>query len=340
MIIIDGSFGEGGGQILRTSLGLSAVTGNSFKINNIRANRNKPGLMKQHLASVNAAAEICSADVEGNFIGSKELSFRPGKASGGKYIFRIGSAGSTTLVLQTILPVILNSAEDYEIIIEGGTHNPFSPPFDFLKDSFCGILNKMGFKIDVEIIRHGFYPAGGGCIKAVIKKHTALNCLELNDSSINKIEAVSIIANLPYKIAESEIKIIANDFNLKKEDYRTSIVNSDGPGNAVILKAVNNDLTNTFTAFGEKGIKLEEVCENLKTQVNSFFVSGACADEHLQDQLLIPMAFAGGSFTTLKPSLHTLTNIDVIKKFIDINIKCSMIKEDLYEIKIIKQGDK
>jgi RNA 3'-terminal phosphate cyclase (ATP) len=162
MITIDGSYGEGGGQILRTSLALSLVTGKPFSINNIRAGRKKPGLMRQHLTAVNAAAEIGSAAIKGNRIGSQEFTFEPEMIKPGNFHFAIGSAGSCTLVFQTILPALIIAGGPSEIILEGGTHNPFAPPFDFLAKAFLPVINRMGPKVDAVLEKPGFYPAGGG----------------------------------------------------------------------------------------------------------------------------------------------------------------------------------
>jgi RNA 3'-terminal phosphate cyclase (ATP) len=161
-IRIDGSFGEGGGQILRSSLSLSLVTGKPFRIENIRANREKPGVLRQHLTAVQAAAEVGSAEVEGASLGSKALTFVPGKIRSGEFRFAIGTAGSGTLVLQTILPALITAAGPSRIEIEGGTHNPAAPPFDFLQRSFIPLIERMGPKVKLELQRYGFYPAGGG----------------------------------------------------------------------------------------------------------------------------------------------------------------------------------
>jgi RNA 3'-terminal phosphate cyclase (ATP) len=159
---IEGSFGEGGGQILRSSLSLSLVTGKPFRIENIRENRQKPGLLRQHLTAVQAAAEVGSAEVDGASLGSKALTFVPGKVRAGEFRFAVGTAGSGTLVLQTILPALITAAGLSRIEIEGGTHNPAAPPFDFLQRSFIPLIERMRPKVKLELERYGFYPAGGG----------------------------------------------------------------------------------------------------------------------------------------------------------------------------------
>lgn len=162
LITIDGSIGEGGGQILRTALGLSMVTGQAFRIEKIRAGREKPGLLRQHLTAVNAAVAISGASVEGNVIGSRELLFLPGSTAAREYAFSIGSAGSMTLVLQTVLPALLTADAPSKLTLEGGTHNPFAPPIDFLEKAFLPLVGRMGPRVSVSLERAGFYPAGAG----------------------------------------------------------------------------------------------------------------------------------------------------------------------------------
>lgn len=179
MIIIDGSIGEGGGQILRTALALSMVTGQPFRIENIRAGREKPGLLRQHLTAVNAAATICTATVDGAAIGSRELTFTPEKAKPGEYTFSIGSAGSTTLVLQTVLPALLTADGPSSLTLEGGTHNPHAPPIDFLERTFLPLINRMGPTVTVTLERAGFYPAGGGRVVVKIQPAAKLSSVHL-----------------------------------------------------------------------------------------------------------------------------------------------------------------
>ena len=184
MISIDGSFGEGGGQILRTALGLSLVTGQPFRIEKIRAGRRNPGLLRQHLTAVKAAAKIGQAEIAGVNIGSTQLTFTPGRVAHGDYQFAVGTAGSATLVLQTILPALLVSGDQdqqTQLTIEGGTHNPFAPPFDFLSQAFLPLLERMGVRVEARLERYGFYPAGGGRIEITIKPAKRLEPIELNE---------------------------------------------------------------------------------------------------------------------------------------------------------------
>src|SRR5258706_8068507 len=181
MIRIAGSFGEGGGQILRTSLSLSLATGKAFRIEKIRAGRERPGLLRQHLTAVLAAAEVGGAEVEGAALGSTSLSFSPGKVRGGEYRFSVGTAGSGTLVFQTVLPALMLAGEPSRIVIEGGTHNSAAPPFDFLARTFVPLLERMGPKVHLQFERYGFYPAGGGRFCAEVHPVKVLNGIEIGE---------------------------------------------------------------------------------------------------------------------------------------------------------------
>ena len=210
MLRIDGSFGEGGGQILRSSLALSLVTGRPFVIENIRANRKKPGLRRQHLSAVMAAAEVSQAQVEGAAIGSMRLTFRPGTVRPGNYTFDVGSAGSTTLVLQTVLPALLLAEGESNLTLRGGTHNPMAPPFDFLTKSYLPLVNRLGPTVEARLIRPGFYPVGGGEFTVHIQPARQLGRLELIDRGEILAHRVRVLlANLPRHIAERECRTIA-----------------------------------------------------------------------------------------------------------------------------------
>src|SRR5258705_2280598 len=196
MLTIDGSFGEGGGQILRTALALSLVTGKPFRIENIRAGRKNPGLLRQHLTAVNAATEISRSEVMGAAIGSRELTFAPGSVVAGTYAFAVGTAGSTTLVLQTVLPALLVASGTSKVILEGGTHNPFAPPFDFLEKTFLPLVNRMGPQVTAELERPGFYPAGGGRMNVTVEPADALRELALPArGEVRARRAKAVVAN-------------------------------------------------------------------------------------------------------------------------------------------------
>jgi RNA 3'-terminal phosphate cyclase (ATP) len=235
MITIDGSLGEGGGQILRSSLALSLVTGQPFQMTNIRAKRKKPGLMRQHLTAVHAAAKVGDAAVDGASIGSINLIFKPGKVRAGHYTFAIGTAGSATLVAQTILPALLSASAESLITLEGGTHNPFAPPWDFLAKSFLPLINKMGPKVETELLSYGFYPAGGGKFTIAISP-AKINAIELLErGEIIHRSARAIVSNLSLKIAHRELKVVAESLNWPKELLHAEEQKSNGPGNVLMI---------------------------------------------------------------------------------------------------------
>jgi RNA 3'-terminal phosphate cyclase (ATP) len=336
MVTIDGSYGEGGGQILRTSLALSLVTGKPFSIRNIRAGRKKPGLMRQHLTAVNAAAEIGLAAIEGNHIGSLAFTFEPEMIKPGNYHFAIGSAGSCTLVFQTILPALIIAGEPSEIILEGGTHNPFAPPFDFLERAFLPVINRMGPRVDAVLEKPGFYPAGGGRFRVSINP-AGLNRLDLLERGniINQTVRASV-ANLPVSIANRELKVIREKLEWGGELLEAvEVENSQGPGNILIVEIESENITEVFTGFGEKGVSAEKVAKRAVKSVQEYLAFNVPVGRYLADQLLIPMALAGGGkFRTLSPTKHTITNAEVIKKFIDVEIAMNEYDQNRWEIEI------
>lgn len=336
MITIDGSYGEGGGQILRTSLALSLVTGKPFSIRNIRAGRKKPGLMRQHLTAVNAAAEIGQAAITGNSIGSRSFTFEPASIKSGNFHFAIGSAGSCTLVFQTILPALITAGDPSEIILEGGTHNPFAPPFDFLDKAFLAVINRMRPRVDARLEKPGFYPAGGGRFKVSVKPESLkqYEIIERGKSISNKARAY--VANLPVSIANRELNVIHETLGWDRELLKTvEVENAQGPGNILTVEIESDNITEVFTGFGEKGLSAEKVAKRTATSVQEYLNADVPVGSYLADQLLIPMALAGGGkFRTLAPTRHTLTNIEIIKKFLDAEIKITEYDRSRWEIEI------
>ncbi len=337
MITIDGSYGEGGGQILRTSLALSLITGKPFTIKNIRAGRKKPGLMRQHLTALNAAAEIGNAAISGNKTGSTSFSFEPETLKSGKYHHAIGSAGSCTLVLQTILPALMIADGPSEIILEGGTHNPFAPPYDFLEKAFLPVLSKMGAQIKTNLDTAGFYPAGGGRFSVSVTPAAKLTIIDLTDrGNTISTRANAVVSNLPVNIAERELRVVQKNLNWEEEDLKTIIItDSPGPGNILTLVVESDHITEVFTGFGERGVSSERVAKRTIKPVREYLGSGAAVGRYLADQLLVPMAIAGGgSFRTLSPSKHTTTNIEIIREFLDVTISINEINQNLFDIVI------
>ena len=334
MLMIDGMLGEGGGQILRTSLALSLVTGKPFIIKDIRAGRNKPGLMRQHLTCVNAAVKVGNAAVEGATIGSQSLEFEPGAVNPGSYHFAIGTAGSCTLVFQTILPALLIADGPSEVILEGGTHNPYAPPFDFLDQAFLGLINRMGPAVSASLIRPGFYPAGGGKFKVEIHP-SPLEKMDLTRRGeiLNKT-ARAFVANLPEKIAAREIKIVRKLLGWENCEV-VNVPDSHGPGNVLTLTVESENITEVFTGFGVKGVTAERVAKRCVGRVKSYLAADVPVGKYLADQLLIPLAMAGaGTFITQPPSRHTMTNIEIVKQFLDLNINCTEMDDRRWQISI------
>lgn len=319
MIVLDGSLGEGGGQVLRTALSLSLVTGQPFSIERIRANRDKPGLKRQHLTAVLAAAEIGDARVEGAELGSQRLAFRPGRVRAGDYAFAVGTAGSTTLVLQTLLPALLVAGAPSSLRLGGGTHNPLAPPFEFVVRSFGRALEAMGASLDLQLVRHGFAPAGGGTIIANIgaARFRPIEILQREPAGLPRARV--LLSNLPPSIGERELRVARRRLDLREEQVRIDIVDSHGPGNMLLLEFPGTFVDEIIGVPGERGISAEKVAERACEQAAAFLATNAPVGEHLADQLLLPMALAGGGrFRTLPPSPHTTTNAAVIERFLPI----------------------
>lgn len=337
MINIDGSFGEGGGQIVRTSLALSILTGRSFSINKVRAGRAKPGLQAQHLTAVKAAQQICDGELTGAAIGAQQFSFTPGKLRTGDFDFNIGTAGSATLVLQTILPPLMAASAPSSLSFQGGTHNPMAPPFDFLKKTFLPIINRMGPSIVAELKRFGFYPAGGGhlSVKVAPAKLSPISITERG--TITSKRARALVVRLPRKIAERELAIVKSMLSDWRSDelFAEQADNAASPGNILFIEYNSDHLTEVITSIGQKGLPAEAVAERAVEEARKYISNGAPVGEHLADQLLLPMAIAGGGTYVCGPlSLHATTNIDTIKKFLDIEIRVEALPDEQFKVTV------
>jgi len=320
MITIDGSIGEGGGQILRSCLALSVVTGQSFTIKNIRAGRKKPGLRPQHLSAVQLAAAVCEARTNGVEIGSTQFSFSPQSIQPGKYLCEIGTAGSTALVLQTIyLPLSLFDLPS-SITITGGTHSPFSPSYDFIEQHWLQFLNWIGFTINLEMIRAGFYPQGGGEIRGTISPIQTINTLSiLHRGQLIQIRGFSGVANLDRRIAERQKeRVVGRLGNLYPiNDIRVGNIASKFKGTTLYLVCEFEYSQCCYFSLGEKGKPAEQVADEVCEKIEYFLSTDASIDEYLADQLLLPLSFASGSssFSTPRVTNHLLTNAEVIQHF-------------------------
>ncbi|MDQ3906894.1 MAG: RNA 3'-terminal phosphate cyclase, partial [Acidobacteriota bacterium] len=308
MIVIDGSFGEGGGQIIRTSLALSLVTGKAFRVERVRARRTPPGLKRQHLTAVNAAAEVGRARVEGAGVGSQYFSFEPGEVVAGDYAFSIGTAGSTTLVLQTILPPLMIAGGPSLVTLEGGTHNVHAPPFDFLEKTFLPLVRRTGPRVSVDLVRYGFYPPGGGKLAVMIEPTGERRRLDIAERGrVSRRLARALCVKLPPSVGERELSVVRERLGWEGEELRVETANNAAsPGNVLTLEMESAELTELFTGVGERGLRAEVVAERAVAEVENYLASGAPVGEHLADQLLIPLALTGGgSYVTGERSAST-----------------------------------
>ena len=328
IITIDGSQGEGGGQVLRSSLALSLVTGRSLVIEKIRAGRKKPGLLRQHLTAVLAAAVGSGADVEGATLGSRRLVFRPGPVRAGDYAFRVGTAGSATLVLQTVLPALLLAEGESNLTLEGGTHNPFAPPVDFLEKAYLPLVNRLGPQVEVRLVRPGFYPAGGGQFTVRVQPAKQLGPLELiHRGQIVAHRVRAMVANLPRHIAERECRTIVRETGWNKSFSIEEVKDSRGPGNVVMIELEAEHVTEVFTGFGERGVRAEDVAMQALREAEEYLAADVPVGRHLADQLMLPLGMGaylgsgGGMFRTTGLSLHSTTHLEILRRFLEIDIQ-------------------
>ncbi len=329
MLRIDGSHGEGGGQILRTALALSCVTGQPFTLYNIRKGRPKPGLQPQHRTCVRAAQAISGASVEGGDLGSTTLTFAPGPVRPGEYRFDVaetrGSAGSVTLVLQTLLlPLILAPAPSCLTIL-GGTHVPWSPPAHYLREVFLPLLARLSVSIALEIGRWGWYPQGGGEVAARIQPTTAIAPLNWEQGGgMKRIFGVSAAANLPRSIAERQRDRALAVLRAKGLEARIAIEEAPSPGKGTLLflAAERERGLGAFSALGAIGKRAESVAEEACAELLAYLATDAAVDPHLADQILPWLALATGPsrITTSRVTRHLLTNAWVIRWFLPVEI--------------------
>lgn len=335
LITIDGSRGEGGGQILRTSLALSVITGRPFSIQRIRANRPKPGLRRQHLTAVRAAAAICNARLTGDAVDSTELTFVPGQLAPGDYHFDVGSAGSTMLVLQTVLPPLMIAGAPSTLLLEGGTHNFGAPPFPFLQKTFLPLLSRMGPQVTLELLRAGFAPAGGGKAAVHIQPAASLKSIQLLErGEIVRRAARVLIAGLPDHIAQREIDALREELSWPTFEIE-KLPGDQGPGNLMTLEIESSHLTEVVTAFGQRGINAERVARSAAEEARHYIGLDVPVGEHLADQLLLPLALArGGAYLTGPLTPHATTNIETIQHFLDVRIHVEALPHDHHRITV------
>ena len=328
MLVIDGSLGEGGGQVLRTSLSLAALTKRPFTLKNIRANRKKPGLRPQHLTAVRAVATVCGANLDGDALNSQILVFKPQVTpQASTYHFDVaddaqgGSAGAVTLIWQALLWPLLFAPSKSHVTLIGGTQVPFSPPFHYLSEVALPIFRQFGVESSLSLKKWGWYPVGGGEITAVIHPTNKLIAPTIAKSESKTVNGIAAVTNLPAHIPQ---RMARRAHNLLAEagfmpDIQPVRERGRGPGAGIFLWLPNGG----FTSIGRKGVPSDKVAETAVSDLLNFTRSHKMVDEHLADQLLIPAALAHGTtrYTTNRLTQHTLTNADLLRRWLDVDIR-------------------
>ncbi len=324
--VIDGSYGEGGGQILRTSLSLAAITGRPLKLVNIRGKRKKPGLRPQHLTGVQACAAVSGAKVADAKLGKQNLTFKPEEISGGFYNFRIPTAGAATLVLQAILPPLWKAKGESSLIVGGGTHVPWSPPFHYLAEVFVPTLDRLGFRCEIQISRWGWYPKGGGEIKASLRSCKPSGSIILDRPfELKRVTGISASSLLPEHIRVRQRRQLLLRFEKAGIEAEIGLMDVPAlnPGSLVFLCAQGGESVAGFSSLGARGKRAERVADEAANALFYFLDSKAALDHYLADQILIYLAITPGAhrFTTSKITQHLLTNIWVIEQFLPVHFE-------------------
>jgi RNA 3'-terminal phosphate cyclase (ATP) len=344
MIKIDGSHGEGGGQILRSTLTLSAILGKPVEIFNIRAGRKKPGLQPQHLTGVRAVAEICNGRLEGDELLSQKIVFHPGKIQSGSYEFDVmkvkSSAGSTGMIFQQIAPLLAFGNKESNVVLKGGTHTEWAPPIDYLQEIFLPTVAKMGLYANIDVERWGWYPIGQGIVKAKVQSiKDRLKAVELNErGKLKRLSGLSLVSRLPLSIAEREKEQALERLRGNREVHsqvpepqiETKSAPSLGTGNYFCLVAEFENAVAGFNSLGKIGKRAEKVADEAVDEFIKFYKSKACIEKHLANQLILYMALAEGKSSFVSEiSNHVLTNSWVIEQFLPIKFE---IKGELGQI--------
>jgi RNA 3'-phosphate cyclase len=325
---IDGSFGEGGGQILRSALTLALLGQRPFRIKDIRGGRKKPGLRAQHLAAIRAAQTVGRAYVEGDRMGSEDLVFVPSGIFPGDYRIEIGTAGSCSLVLQTILLPLAHAGGTSSVVIVGGTHVPWSPTFEYIDQVWSPSLELLGYQAKIELIKAGFYPKGGGLIEATIRPASrSAAILQERRSPISGFKGVSLSSNLPLHVAERQRKRMMERLDPINQSVEIEIqqLASPGVGSAVFISGLSQPAFFGFSALGAKGKPAEQVADEGVDQLLSFLNTSAVTDRYLSDQLLIPLAFSSEDSTLIVEAVtsHLTTNAEIVRMFLDVDVHIS-----------------
>lgn len=332
MIEINGSYGEGGGQILRTAVALSATTGIDIKVVNIRARRPEPGLRRQHLIGILAAAQMCNAVVEGASIGSTEVVFKPGSVRGGTYVFDVGTAGSISLVLQTLLPIMAFADSRVSVEVRGGTDVAWSPPVDYLRFVIRPHLERLGYSFNIELLKRGHYPRGGGVVKVLVDRPPRyFKAVELVKSGILlRIKGLSHCVRLPKHVAERQANAAMEEltkYGIKSrvdiEWYEPEKDPHLGPGSGIVLWAETENSILGADALGEKGKPAEVVGREAAVKLVDDLATGMAYDRYMADMVIPYLALADGPSTIgiSKLTLHAYTNIWLVKKMLGAEVE-------------------
>lgn len=349
IVDIDGRHGEGGGQILRTSLALAMITGKTLRMDGIRAGRAKPGLRRQHLACVEAAAQLCNAEVRGAELGSQRLDFTPHSISGGELRIDIGSAGSTMLVVQTILVAAIAAKQPLRAVIVGGTHNPLAPPFDFLSRVYLPLLHAMGADVELTLDRHGFAAHDDAAPRKATRASSEERQRDVNDQAqastrlgqvalsvgagaLRPIErvasgevtarhAAAILSRLPTHVGERELGVVRDRLGFAPSECEIRDVRASSTANVLLIEVERGGCRELVSSFGAQGLRAEAVAHRACDAMAAYLAADVPVGEHLADQLVLPLAVAGGGRFRCAPlSLHATTNIDTIGRFLDVPI--------------------
>lgn len=318
MITIDGSQGEGGGQILRSALALSMTTGRPFRIFNIRAGRPKPGLMRQHLTCVQAAAAVCGGLANGASVGSQDVEFHPGTIKPDEYHFSIGSAGGTMLVLQAVLPALLRAGGGSRVVIEGGTHNKAAPPFEFVSRVLAPLIERAGAGVNARLERHGFYPVGGGRVVVEVQPASDPRPVVLTERGERLgCRATSLVSKISREVGEREVKVLASRLSLNDDEIEIRTVHdAPGAGNAALVELQYEHITELFSCIGELGRPAESVARSAADEARAYIASRMPVGPYLADQLMAPLSvLAGGRYATGPLTNHSRTNMEVLRLF-------------------------
>lgn len=323
-IEIDGRDGEGGGQIVRTSVALAAVTGRPLRVIRVRARRSKPGLQAQHVAAVKAVATVCDAEIEGVRLGADRFRFVPGALRGGHFRFAVSTAGSAGLVLHAVLPALLRAPASSEVILEGGTHVRSAPPFEHLAHAFLPALHEMGVRAELTLERPGFFPKGGGRMVLRVDPWTKASAFERTqrlEGSKVRLRGRSHVGKLPSHVAERAARQLAKR-DVAALPHLDAVAASPGPGLAVCVEVGEGQARDVVTALGEKGRPTESVIDEAVDQAHAHQRREAPVGPHLADQLLLYMVMgAGGRFRTIETTSHFETQVGTLRRFFDVEIR-------------------